>query len=146
MKLRVSMPFRMLTSNATEAARAAAAAYEAADVQLPPLPSQFGGAVGFAWLLLCVAAAAVVLLLLLRAYLDNGGLIPLSGRCVVGPATAGEAGCPAAAPLCGPRAARRADTHAGVPGGAHAAREAACARVPAAWNLASTLGLASLPA
>ena len=76
------MPFRMLTSNATEAARAAAAAYEAAEVQLPPLPSQFRGAVGFAWLLLCVAAATVLLLLLLRAYLDNGGLIPLSGRCV----------------------------------------------------------------
>ena len=82
MKLRVSMPFRMLTTNATEAARAAAAAYEAAEVRLPPLPSQFGGAVGVAWLLLCVAAAAVLLLLLLRAYLDNGGLIPLSGRCV----------------------------------------------------------------
>ena len=141
------MPFRML-SNATEAARAAAAAAYTEEVgyHLPPLPSQFSGAVGFAWLLLCVAAATVLLLLLLRAYLDNGGLIPLSGRCVTGLATAGEAGCPPAALLRCPRACRRADTPSYVPDCAHAAHEAACARVNAAWKVASTLGLLSLPA
>ena len=81
MKLRVHVPFRMLLDNASEAARAGA--YEAAEVELPPLMStQLGGAAGVAAVLLCAAAAAVLLLLLLRAYLDRGGLIPLSSRCV----------------------------------------------------------------
>ena len=74
-------PLRLLIDNGTEAARAVSAAYVAAERQLPPLPSQLAASACFFWLLLCAAAVAT-LLLLLRAYLDGGGVIPLSSRCV----------------------------------------------------------------
>ena len=110
MKPWVGVPFRAI-DNATEAARAAAAAY-ADELQLPPLPTQLGGVAGVAWLLLCVAAAAAALVLLLRTYLDNGGLIPLSGRCVALWASGGSGRLPAATSLRRSCARRRDDTWA----------------------------------
>jgi hypothetical protein len=64
---------------------------------LPPLPR--AGWACAAAALACAAAVCVALLLLLRAYLDNGGRIPLGRRCVS--ACAGPAwrhGCARATP------------------------------------------------
>lgn len=109
MKL-LAAPFRLLIDNGTEAARAVSAAYEAAELQLPPLPSQLAASCAF-WLLLCAAAVVTLLLLLLRAYLDGGGVIPLSSRCVCPVMPKREQPAPGApAPLRRARARHRAET------------------------------------
>jgi hypothetical protein len=80
---------RFLDSNVTEAAAHAGIMDDGAGLaaSLPPLPllpPSLTYAASVAWMAACVAAVAVALLALLRAYLDNGGVIPLGKRCEPG--------------------------------------------------------------
>ena len=71
--------FPQLLDNAT-AARAWAD-MDASMLQLPVLPSSLSRLAGAAWQLSAVTAVVLLLLAALRAYLDNGGVIPLGRRC-----------------------------------------------------------------
>jgi hypothetical protein len=92
---------------------------------LPLLPPWLAAAARVSWLVACVAAVALALLALLRAYLDNGGVIPLGKRCEPGLLPSFGACCDACA---APRVPAQTPTACGQPLAPFAAAASAPAR------------------